>query len=1473
MTRQRKRWIALATALTAGLISLVFRLPVTASLPAPPPARPAAHTPLVPTQSDVGWRARIEPALLKQMMAGPADERWPAIVVMREQASGITQISEIDGSLTETARRAMLVEVLRATAEQSQRDVRDWLAGEQVAGRVEAVRPYWIFNGLALRAAPQTIYALAARDDVELVRLDHYRQYVSDGFQLPASNFQVGSPREAPLLPTPYFLLPTSYSLLPAQRPEWGLQRIRAPEVWSAFNISGTGVVVANMDTGVYWDHPALKANYRGYLGRNLGPRHSGNWFDATDAATLQPYDGNGHGTHTLGTLVGQEGIGVAPGARWIAVRVLDHRGYGYDSWIHAGFEWILAPGGDPALAPGVLSNSWGNPDGELTTFQADLARLRRAGIVVVFSAGNEGPAIGSVGSPASLPGALAVGATDSDDEVAAFSGRGPSAWEQIKPQLVAPGVNVRSSLPGGIYGLGDGTSMAVPHVAGVAALMLAADPSLSVTATEYVLTSTAAPLGSTLPNNDSGWGLVDAYAAVQAVANAGTLEGAVLDAASHLPLAGATVSLYHHDSGRRSSTQTGAGGRYRLGVAAGPYRVTADAFGYLPDTAERVFVLAGETTQHDLLPMRLSTGVLSGVLTDTVTGRPVTASISLLNTPISHTAHGEYLFKLPVGEYTLHASSLGYRVVTANVVISAGLETQLDIGFLPAPRILLVNSGAWYYREYPDYFRQALDALEYTYDEWRIKHLPSDVPTIADLRTYDVVIWSSPEDSPGYIGADHVIEEFLSGGGMLVLSGQDVAYWDGGGTIAVYASYLRDYLKTSYVRDDSGVRAISGLQAGLMAGLSFDIEGGDGADNQTWPDEIAVSDADHATQIMAYAGDGSAGQTAELCLPYRAVMLPFGYEAIGDPASRRELMRRALEFFTGPRQAEGLSLAGVSATTQVGLPATSVTFTVRLRNTGETGLPMSYTIALQSAAWTASLSPTHLALSPCASSLVTGQVNIPPGLGLNARNALTVTAQALDSPALAQTMTLVAKTPSPVLLVDDDRWYNVEGAYLGAFDRLGISPDVWRVAWSGESGALNGPPAERLRWYPLVVWFTGYDWYLPLTAYDEMQLAAYLDGGGRLMLSSAFYLDLRGSSSFARQRLGVVDYIYGVTATLAYGSPGHPLGAGFESTRLVDPFPRASMFTLDYVLAPSAQAETAWRGDHHRALAIARSRASNRLVFWGIPFEALPDGTRAQALQRTLGWLGPLGDSSVQVDPPVISAGQLATASLVLANNLTDTPAAFTATLPSGVLPVLPTLPPGVTYQAFLNALTWSGETRVGRAITFSFQLVAILSQTGQVRGSVVFHDQVLGLDFDQPLDLRIAAPSLRTSLIEPPRARALQATTVTLQITNSGPITASAAVTSLAPLYVPVVWDSATVQGPGAAWTWPGGAGWQGELAAGQAATLSYQITAPFAINPFDLPVEMLAWDGAGGAWEWREWMEVWQVNVYLPLVLKKA
>ncbi|HET7378275.1 MAG TPA: S8 family serine peptidase, partial [Anaerolineae bacterium] len=397
---------------------------------------------------------KFQPALLKQLLSnGTAASAVYRILIQTKPLMADTSAAKQSSGTSQADQRAAMVNNLQSIAARSQAGLLAYLDQVQRSDQAGDVRSLWINNSVAARVDRSTLLALAARPDVLRIDLDQYRQWVidqpltgngrppfADHDRLAADGVQAATAVNSP-----------------SSSVEWNIAKIRADQVWSALGISGTGVVVANMDTGVDWQHPALLAAYRGYNFKNL-PNHLYSWFDATPDADAYPYDGYGHGTHTMGTLVGSDGIGVAPGAKWIAARVLDSSGRGYDSWIHAGFQWILAPGGDPSKAPNVLSNSWGNSDGYDQSFSDDLKALNAAGIATFFSNGNNGPGGGTVGSPASLPGAFGVGATDDQDIIAYFSSRGPSPFGPIKPDVSAPGMNIRSSYPGGVYRIFSGT-------------------------------------------------------------------------------------------------------------------------------------------------------------------------------------------------------------------------------------------------------------------------------------------------------------------------------------------------------------------------------------------------------------------------------------------------------------------------------------------------------------------------------------------------------------------------------------------------------------------------------------------------------------------------------------------------------------------------------------------------------------------------------------------------------------------------------------------------------------------------------------------------------------------------------------------------------------------------------------------------------------------------------------------------------
>ena len=1416
--------------------------------------------------ADPALRGKIEPALFKRLATAKADETLPVVVEMLAQADVSAAATHLPDRI---AAGALIVESLRATADSSQRDVRAFLAAEESAGRASNVRPLWIVNAVAAHAAPQTVAQLAAQPDVALVRLDRWKQWI-EGMK------DEGGRMKAPL---PFEFHPSSFS--PPPSVEWGIGKIRADEVWAAFNITGTGVVVANMDTGVDWLHPALAGNYRGCI-KSLC-QHAASWFDATDGGALYPQDGNGHGTHTMGTIAGQGGIGVAPGARWITTRVLNADGVGYDSWIHAGFQWILAPGGDPAKAPDVLSNSWGNDDGGDTTFQNDLRALRAAGILPIFSNGNKGPGGGTVGSPASLPEAFAVGATDNTDMMAYFSSRGPSPFGPIRPHVVAPGVNVRSAWPGGGYKSLNGTSMAAPHVAGVVALMLSAHPGTTLTTTAYVLTTTAVPLTTTTPNNDSGWGRVDAYAAVMAVANAGVLSGTVRNADTSQPIPGALVSVI---SGlQNASTQTDANGHYIVGVASGTYHVSVSAFAY-EDGSANVIIGVGLPLVRDFSLAPLPTGIVRGVITDAQTGVPVTATVEASGTPVTQIASGVYSLTLPAGAYTLRSTALGYRVLTATATITAGEVTTQNLAMSPAPKILLVDSGVWYSQSEIGYFQQALDGLGYFYDTWTIRSF-ANVPRGSDLLPYDVVIWSSPQDSPGYVGADGAITKFLTSTHSLMISGQDVAYFDGGGDPFMYASYLNDYLKTRYVQDDSGSRALVGLGRDIMSGLAMTITGPGGANDQLWPDEIAVNDADHASQVLAYQGDGSGGQKVGLCLPYRGAVLSFGYEAITDAATRLAVMQRALDYFTGPPQPAGLELLPASETL-VAPPGDTVTHTLRLRNTGEVAGD-AVTLSVSGGAWPHTLTPATTVMSSCEAIAVTLVVTVPQGLGWNVINGVTLTAQSSLSPSVKATSVLTTKTPAPVLLVDSERpqWYARVGNYEQALAQAGVAYDTWYV--KGDNGS-NPPSVSRLSWYPVVVWFTGYDWYDPISAVDEANMSAYLDGGGRLFLSSPFYLDMLGYldptrvPAFARTRLGVISFTDGLTTDVAYGAASSPIGAGLGVLPLTNPYPDAGFFTLAEAVTPGRDAMTALRGSSGRALAIHRVRSRSRNVFMLAPFEALTGADAARVMGRTVGWLGWLGDSTLTASQDVAAAGDSVGFTLTARHNgPAPIHVTLTATLPLSVTFIPASLTPGAGFDPASGVVTWTGMLDPGAAITVSYRVTLtadLLTGTLALPGTplatlAVFHDDTHGITFDQVAVVRLAAPDLSLSTFTaPPLVRPNAPLTYTLVVSNSGlSVAASAYVTVLLPLHTRVVTNSLALSGPGSVITSSDTIAWRGSLGVGQSATLSYRLSTAGMLTERALPSEALLWDGVDGAWEQILWVDIAPYRVYLPLVLRKA
>jgi bacillopeptidase F len=324
-----------------------------------------------------------------------------------------------------------------------------------------------------------------------------------------------------------------------APKAEWGVAKIGAPEAW-AKGIDGTGVTVGIVDTGLDAEHPAIKPHYRGTKADGT-VEHDYNWYDPFEQRAVA-YDDGDHGTHVAGSTAGGTGdraIGVAPGAKIIAAKAINGRGYNTTAATLKALQFMLAPtktdgsAPDPTKGADVVNNSWGNADQADETFVDTFKSLNAAGIEVVSAAGNSGPREGTVSPPGSYPGYLSVAATTNKDTVAGFSSRGPSRFatpEDMTPNVAAPGAAVTSAVPGGRYQSMSGTSMASPHVAGAVALLLQAAPQATHEQIVHALTKTAVDIDKPGPDNAAGFGRIDVVKALEHLKAATSGEAAGVD-------------------------------------------------------------------------------------------------------------------------------------------------------------------------------------------------------------------------------------------------------------------------------------------------------------------------------------------------------------------------------------------------------------------------------------------------------------------------------------------------------------------------------------------------------------------------------------------------------------------------------------------------------------------------------------------------------------------------------------------------------------------------------------------------------------------------------------------------------------------------------------------------------------------------------------------------------------------------------
>lgn len=453
------------------------------------------------------------------------------IVVMEKQYDNV-ELSRKTQFMNKAQRREFVINDHKAFCQASQAEVLDFVG--TLGDEVQAVKPFWAFNGFACKATDEAIKQLEARRDVAYIYHDARR----------------------PMLPEMGEAKPVDSKDI-----AWHVDKVNAPAVWNyngTTGYNGTGVVVAVVDSGVDYTHVDIAGSM--WDGGSNYPHHG---FDVCHNDN-DPMDDYCHGTHVAGIIAGQGNAGtqtgIAPGAKIMAVKVLDDTGYGSDADLISGVHFAMDHGAD------IINLSLGDPEMGPSAVYRDLFNtVKDAGMVASVAAGNVGdtqysyPVPFNVECPGNCPppwlhpdqknlisggtsGVICVGATDSNDAHCSFSSVGPVTWAEgqnvgdyndypyqngdatqpglIRPDISAPGANVTSLnyQTGTGYVAYDGTSMATPCVSAVLALLLQADPELTPADLDSIIELTAAPAGNVVKNNITGSGRIDALAAINAI-------------------------------------------------------------------------------------------------------------------------------------------------------------------------------------------------------------------------------------------------------------------------------------------------------------------------------------------------------------------------------------------------------------------------------------------------------------------------------------------------------------------------------------------------------------------------------------------------------------------------------------------------------------------------------------------------------------------------------------------------------------------------------------------------------------------------------------------------------------------------------------------------------------------------------------------------------------------------------------------
>ncbi len=893
--------------------------------------------------------SKVDPRVLDQLAAGGTTEFH---VVMAIQAD-VSGAARLDSKVEKTT---YVFNLLKSTAARTQAPLLAQLQAQAVT-----YQSFYIYNMIAVTAGRSTLEWLASRPEVARI--------VPPADARPEPVVQDASGPQPPLFKD-YGPLNSAASI------EWNILRINADDVWN-LGYRGEGMVVASNDTGVDYTHPALVNHYRGNLGGGNFD-HNYSWWDGTGGYQF-PYDYDGHGTHTTGTMVGDDGgenrIGVAPGAQWIACAGL---GYGGTNTLEC-FEFFLTPwdltgqNPDPSKAPDSINNSWYDPSGY--DYRPIIQNLNAAGIAVIKSAGNNGPSCNSISNPGYVPEIISTAAFAQGDTIASFSSRGPSAYYGetiLKPEVAAPGVNIRSSVPGGLYdGSYSGTSMAAPHSTALVALIWSAASCLrgDVPATKQIMMDTAQPKVDAQcapfvdhPNDVWGWGILDAQAAVQAAlavcGGTGQLDGTVTDASTQAPIEAVDVLAQASGGGSYNMT-TDASGYYTRTLLSGTYTVTASTYGYATQEIYPVVVITDQLTTQDFALLTLPIYTVSGHVYDSLSGEPLDATLGLTDAPVPPvTTDPSGFYSLMVAEGTWHILAQAGLHSPQTKIIELNANLTVDFFLDPLPCVLLVDDD----QNGPDEraaYTSALDDLGLNYNVWDVS--TQGDPAQSDLAGYRHLLWFTGYPySNTFTGANEAdVGAYLDGGGNFFLSSQDYLY-DAGLT-----GFGTNYLHIAAFDSDVGQTTVTGQN----------VFGGLGPYSLSYPftNYSDVVNPDGQAQL-AFSGNMGDAAVSFAGASFNTVFLGFPFEAIPNLADRSAVLDTTVDFFGGCEPPVKVSINPLFQF-QTGEPGMRVSYVYTVTNASNVEQEVSLAV---DALWPTEAPGSVGILAPGASATVPVTVTIP---------------------------------------------------------------------------------------------------------------------------------------------------------------------------------------------------------------------------------------------------------------------------------------------------------------------------------------------------------------------------------------------------------------------------------------------------------------------------------------------------------------